>query len=156
MYFKKILWLKNSTITVLVFLFLWYWFSPFFLSFYSAGGGRPPLSGARGGRAPGRPPPSCAYRLARKIKTRSLWRHKVEPLISRKFDLSRLILNHKQTSREKIFLFSFNPLIRLNWTVSFILYLFLFYNSELISFLFWTLSLLSNPQLFSYLFWTFS
>ena len=141
----------------MVFLFLWYWFSPFFLSFHSAGGeARPPSQVLGKGARPAAPPPSCAHRLARKIKTRSLWRHKVEPLISRKFDLSRLILNHKQTSREKIFLFSFNPLIRLNWTVSFILYLFLFYNSELISFLFWTLSLLSNPQLFSYLFWTFS
>jgi len=31
------------------------------LSFHSAGGGaRPPLSGARGRRAPGCPPPSCA------------------------------------------------------------------------------------------------
>ena len=42
-----------STITLLVFLFLCYWYSPFFLFILP-----PPLSGARGGRAPG--PPSCA------------------------------------------------------------------------------------------------
>jgi len=44
----------------LVFLFLWYWFSPFFLSFHSVGGGRtPPLRCY--GRARSRPPPPrCA------------------------------------------------------------------------------------------------